>query len=348
VTVRTDTPPGPWLLVVGMHRSGTSAVTGSLGAMGFHVATSTDRMDWPESNPEHWESLSLALYNEDLLVRLHGGWNAPPDLLEGWEDSPEIRTAPEPAVALSSAYPGSGPSVWKDPRLCLLLPYWRKVLPASIAAVLVWRSPLAVARSLQRRDQLSIAEGLALWERYNRSAIAGLRHVDTYVVDYESVVDDPSGSVGELKGWLGSLDQFAGEEANWDVNGATAAIVGELHHQPGVHRGNDDTLLLPEQKDLVEYLSGSAGGHRPLLAQSPGHESPWTTSLLRLRLSNPNREFDAVKEELRLARDELRLTRAEAIRDLANMRASTSWRITRPLRSVVSTLEGMRSNPPDR
>ena len=27
-------------------------------------------MDWPESNPEHWESLSLSLFNQDLLERL--------------------------------------------------------------------------------------------------------------------------------------------------------------------------------------------------------------------------------------------------------------------------------------
>jgi len=342
VTAPTGAPSGPWLLVVGMHRSGTSAVTGSLVAMGFNVAESADRMDWPDSNPEHWESLSLALHNEGLLGRLHGGWNAPPELAEGWEDGPEIAAAPAPIDVLTSAYPLSGPSVWKDPRLCLLLPYWRRVLPAPIAAVFVWRSPLAVARSLRRRDQLSITEGLALWERYNRSALTGLLDVDTYVIDYETVIDDPSRAVAELGSWLSSLDQFAGDGDRWDAGGATAAIAGDLRHQPAVHTRDEDTLLLPEQKELVDCLSGIAGGHRPLRVTAPGGESPWTTSLLRLRLSNPNREFDAVKEELRLARDELRLARLDAAREMANLRASTSWRVTRPLRMLASTLDGMR------
>jgi hypothetical protein len=44
---------GPWLLVTGMHRSGTSAVAGVLGALGFQTPSADDRMDWPESNPEH-------------------------------------------------------------------------------------------------------------------------------------------------------------------------------------------------------------------------------------------------------------------------------------------------------
>jgi hypothetical protein len=52
--------PGPWLLVVGMHRSGTSAVTGALGALGLGVVHADDRMDWPESNPEHLESVSVS------------------------------------------------------------------------------------------------------------------------------------------------------------------------------------------------------------------------------------------------------------------------------------------------
>ena len=70
-----------WLLVVGMHRSGTSAITGALGALGFNTPHSRDRAGFkPESNSEHWESLSLSGYNEHLLAELGGSWDAPPDL----------------------------------------------------------------------------------------------------------------------------------------------------------------------------------------------------------------------------------------------------------------------------
>ena len=49
-------PVGPWVLVVGSHRSGTSAVTGALVALGLNGVAPDDRMDDLESNPEHWES----------------------------------------------------------------------------------------------------------------------------------------------------------------------------------------------------------------------------------------------------------------------------------------------------
>ena len=106
---------------------------------------------------------------------------------------------------MAAAYPEPGPVVWKDPRACLLLPYWRSVLPGPLTAVLVWREPLAVARSLQTRDGIPLADGLALWEHYNRSAATGLQGVDTYVLDYASRGRRPGASLAPLStGWAGS------------------------------------------------------------------------------------------------------------------------------------------------
>ncbi len=152
-------PPGPWLAVLGMHRSGTSALTGALGSLGFGIPQPGDRMDWPESNPEHWESSALTVYDDEVLADLGGSWDAPPELPAGWETGAAIRVEPRPETVARRAFPDPGPIVWKDPRLCLLLPYWRRFLPGPHAAVLIWRSPLAVARSLQRRDGMHSPRG---------------------------------------------------------------------------------------------------------------------------------------------------------------------------------------------
>ena len=339
-------PAGPWVLVVGMHRSGTSAVAGALGAAGLNLVHPDDRMDWPESNPEHWESLALGLHNEDLLARLDGAWDAPPDAYRGWERSPAVSGAPDPTPLLEVAYPEPGPKVFKDPRLCLLLPYWRNTLPAPMAAVLVWRSPMAVALSLKKRDSLPLADGVALWERYNRRAVDGLDGMDTYVLDYESVVGDGDRSIGALTTWLGSLDQFEEAAQQWDTAAASKAIVGGLLHHQGDDPDDAEAVVLEEQRELVRYLGEAAGGHRPFRAAPYGRESAWTTSVLRLRqeLSGPRRELDAVRDRLRITRKELESTKA----GLANLRASTSWRVTAPLRTLTTTLEGLRRDPSDR
>jgi hypothetical protein len=325
----TRATSGPWLLVAGMHRSGTSAVTGALVALGFQPFETEDRIDWPESNPEHWESLSLSLFDEKFLIRLDGAWDAPPELAEGWEGDPDLPSLAEAAAALQAAYPDSGPAVWKDPRLCLLLPYWRHVLPDPLAAVLVWRSPTAVADSLLRRDEMPLVDGLALWERYNRSAIEGLEGVDTYVIEYESMIEDPRGALAPLVSWLESLEQFGELGVPFDVDRAVQSIAreGDRSNQEGAD------LVQEEQSALVDYLVSLRGAQRPLPSMLPTPESPWTTSLLRMRriLSAPNRDLKEAREQLEWARA-----------DIANLRSSTSWRMTAPLRSVVSSYEDVR------
>lgn len=411
----TDAPAGPWALVVGMHRSGTSAVVGVLGALGFHMVRSDDRVQWPESNTEHWESLSVGLLNNDLLATLGGTWDAPPDLPEGWQDRPDLAAGAQSAATMAAAYPRAGPSAWKDPRLCLLLPYWRRVLPAPLAVVFIWRSPLDVAYSLRQRDGLDLPDGVALWERYNRSAVASLAGLDTYVVDFDTMVSDPDGFVGAMADWLGSLDQFAERADEWDRHRAIDSVEPGPHHRPHRRSADEGHIVRAEHVRLVEQLGEMGGGHRPLPAAAPTTETGWTTALIaaRRRLPDLERRCQALEEELRSTKDRLvgtlstlaateqawKDTRAawkdteqawkdtreaweqtqavladtrgafeqtqvawehtqlvladtqaelvEASRRLADLQGSTSWRVTKPLRSVASSLEDFRHRQPE-
>jgi hypothetical protein len=305
-----------------------------LGALGFTVPVVKDRMEWLESNPEHWESLSLSLFNQDLLERLGGSWDAPPELPDNWTHGPALRGVRDPGGLLTVAFVDGGPSVWKDPRVCLLLDYWREALTGPLAAVLVWRSPLAVARSLAQRDGIAQVDGLALWERYNRLALSGLFGVDTYVAQYESIVADPDRFVGDVAGWLGALDQFASHADQWDRDVAAASIDRSLLHQSGEHVHGGEAAVTDGQQRLAEQLSRLSGGHRPLEPVSIGVESPYTSAIIRLR-----------KEAAPLKAEVARLTRRLALSEetISNMRESTSWRMTKPVRSVVSR----RHNPSD-
>jgi hypothetical protein len=315
------------LLVVGMHRSGTSAITGSLGALGFNTPHARDRTGFkPESNSEHWESLSLSAYNEHLLAEMGGSWEAPPDLPSRWQRDDALSELGPPLPILNAAYPEPGPRVWKDPRLCLLLPFWRTVLPSPLAAVLIWRSPLAVARSLQKRDGLHLADGIALWERYNRAALGNLVGVNTFVCSYEAVSRDPATAMNAIADWLSSLPELSDKANQWHREKSAHSIVQDDSPEPD---GAGSELLLPQHHELVLQLSSLEGGHLPLQVSPLASESGWTTALLAARNGSKTHGLQVELQNKQLALDRLR--------------DSTSWRVTKPLRSVISSLRSGRS-----
>jgi len=321
-------------MVVGMHRSGTSAVTGGLGALGFGTPHPDDRMDENESNPDHWESVSINRFDERLLALLGGSWEAPPDLPANWENATALHQVSDFGSVVTVAYRDPGPLVWKDPRLCLVLPYWRRVLPPPLAAVLVWRSPLAVARSLHRRDGMHLADGVALWERYNRCALEHLVGVDTYVCRYETVLDDPRGEFTRVADWLSSLPQFSPHASQWQLEPAIATIAGGADRTPEVDPDPDDELLLAQHRELITRLSALGGGHQSLGPTPLMSESSWTTALIAARRGNRTRELDRLESE----RNSLEAELKEKQRALEQLYGSTIWRISKPLRSLASLI----------
>ena len=298
-----------------MHRSGTSAITGAMAALGFHTPRAADLMLWDESNPEHWESRTMVRADDQLLHKMGGSWEAPPEREPGWEVSPEVLAAPDPdAITVAAgAYPDDGPIVWKDPRVCLLLPYWLRVLPRPVAALFIWRDPLPVARSLARRDNMHLTDGIALWERYNRTALADLVGVDTYVCSYESVLADPPTAIAGIATWLDSLAQFAGQGFGKQVDKAVETISAPTRSDND--KGKE--LLFPEHHELIERLSGLEGRHSPLGPTTLMGECDWTTALLDARRASRTREVEWLENQLE------------------KIYGSTSWQVTQPLREAV-------------
>ena len=229
-----------------------------------------------------------------------------------------IPSRPDAAEVMNAAYPEPGPLVWKDPRTCLLLPYWRSVLPGPLAAVFVWRDPLAVSRSLHTRDGIALADGLALWERYNRSAAAGLQGVDTYLLNYADIVADPPTVLGGLVTWLRGLGQFGPFVDPWDLDTAIASVDPKLHHESA----EDGTPELPDDHQaMVDWLDANGGAHNPLNNKPPAASSPWPEAVLADR-----RQIVRFRQEADAARGVL---------------TSTSWRITAPLRTTRRWMRGV-------
>lgn len=147
------------LCVLGMHRSGTSCLTGSLQEAGVFLG---DCHTWnPYNQKGNRENQRIVDLNDAVLAANGGAWDRPPEKVV-WS---------EPAIAaarsLLADYAGSGNFGFKDPRTLLVLDGWKVVCP-HLEFVGIFRHPDRVADSLARRSEMPREAALALWYHYNQ------------------------------------------------------------------------------------------------------------------------------------------------------------------------------------
>jgi len=148
------------VIVLGMHRSGTSFLTGSLQLAGLDLG---NHSTWnPHNLKGNRENGDIVAFHDAVLAARGHVWNNPPVNPVVW--SPEEQAQ---ARNLIAAYDRTGPWGFKDPRTLLMTDAWREICPEA-RFVGIFRNPVAVCRSLRRRSQMTEAAAYALWEAYNR------------------------------------------------------------------------------------------------------------------------------------------------------------------------------------
>jgi len=156
------------IFIIGMHRSGTSMITGILHKCGLELGGNL--LMGARDNPlGHFESRRFIRINQEILIANGGRWFSPPKNIRFY---PGMKKKMREFVKDFNPQKISG---FKDPRVCLTFPLWREVIhPEPIKAVMVVRPFLAIARSLQRRNDFNIAKGERLADHYVRSAFAAV------------------------------------------------------------------------------------------------------------------------------------------------------------------------------
>jgi GT2 family glycosyltransferase len=218
------------VVVLGMHRSGTSATTRLLTMLGLAHCSPDDLITDPRGNPKgHWESGSMVRENVSLLDQMGRAWWCPPRAGDRYAvDAAGIETEPSDAAARFDAVHPNAPWVWKDPRTCLTLPFWRSALDRPIAAVVVVRNPLDVAASLRARNQLRTTLGIAMWARTNRLILEHLAGLPALVTTYDDLVTDPQAWCQDARDFLAGLGMTATHDA--DVDMVTDFVDADLRH----------------------------------------------------------------------------------------------------------------------
>lgn len=204
-TSATERPTGELpgvVAVTGMHRGGTSVLARAVNLLGISAGDPARLMPPTEDNPGgYWENLRVAQMHDELLAHLGGWWSMPPVLEPGWELDPSLSPFwTWGSQLVQDHFEPHGRCFVKDPRLCLLLPFWAVLAPVG-PALHGLRDPGSVATSLARRDGFSPEHGSWLWLRHVDAAATTAP--DSLVVDYDDWFVDADGVLDRLAAHLG-------------------------------------------------------------------------------------------------------------------------------------------------
>lgn len=308
------------IAVLGMHRSGTSVLTRLLGFLGCYLGDEQAFNPIRPDNPRgDWERTDVWALNEAVLAALDSSWSGITRFDLGRLDAETRAGFESQARTIVQRLDAHRPWAIKDPRLCLTLPVWRPAMP-ELVCVIAHRAPLAVARSLGRRDGFPLAVGVALWEAHVLAALRNSTGLPRVVVAHARLVRDAPSALRELRmalereGATGLHDADAGE-----VQGFVDPDL--LHREASASEEAD--YLNPAQQRLADAVEdGSALGWTeiPRLSESARNllegyfELVDERSRLRadlLPLPGLQDELSQRNEELTHLRDELERLRVD-------------------------------------
>lgn len=306
------------IVVLGMHRSGTSAITGLLESFGLSIGKNV--MPPTPNNPKgYFENKRIVDFN-NLLLKISGvkwhevfllpcGFFSRGNLFKG--------QGKEAKELILEEFDFKGPLLIKDPRMCVLLPLWQPVfksLNLTPSYILVNRKPAGVIRSLKQRDNLPAFRSEILWLYYNLCAELYSREGKRIFVNYEHLLDDPSGVVKILKAHL----PFLKNDRHGGVNQYKKFIDPALNHHN--HHHPNENLYFPETRQLNDIFNQACNevqnqvstiildeirNRLTIFLQELiyGYHTPDYSLETHLRdLINPDRKIDLNRDHLQLER----------------------------------------------
>ncbi|PJK14728.1 glycosyl transferase [Lysobacteraceae bacterium NML07-0707] len=196
------------VLVLGMHRSGTSLATRLLNICGVYLGSKL--MPAGDDNPlGFWEHAEAVEINERLMFDLGRSWDDVRLMPKDWLDSAAARQAAEKiADLIEREFVGHELCGLKDPRLCRLAPLWIDQLQRQgiePRVLLVSRDPSEVAQSLHKRNKVPTAVGELLWARYMREAEVVSRRLRRSFISYQGILQDWRAALEHIGRDLGLL-----------------------------------------------------------------------------------------------------------------------------------------------
>jgi ubiquinone/menaquinone biosynthesis C-methylase UbiE len=222
------------VVVLGMHRSGTSLLANLLTVLGVDLGQNLLSADC-NNEAGYWEQKQIYRIHDDLLETLGRRWIGPAGTVPfppQWWKQPEIKPFRDRLETIVESEISRTGNIWgfKDPRTSRLLPLWKGIfskLDLEPLYLLALRQPSAVVQSIVRRDKISAARAELLWLLHNLDAVRDAGERLRLVVDYDRWFTHPREQAQAVVCALG-LDWPENEETV--LRNVTNRIRADLRH----------------------------------------------------------------------------------------------------------------------
>ena len=315
------------ILVAGMHRSGTSAVSRILNLLGCALPKTLSSAG-PDNPIGFWESMAIKELNERVLASAGSAWDDWEPFDARWYESPVAAEFRDRArTTLADEFGDCRLFVLKDPRICRLLPFWIDSLGefgAEPFIVTPVRNPLDVAMSVEVRNGIDRSIGLLLWLRHHLDAEVTTRHLRRVYVRYERLISEPHVIADEMSDGLGIVWPRRSTDSNIEIDDFLSP--GLRHHRTGDDAFLGNPRLSSWIRDSFEIFDRwASGGHSDAdqttldgirssfnaatpafgRALAVGVKKSHEVDTLRERLTNEERRAERLATELNFAREEV-------------------------------------------
>lgn len=254
------------ILILGMHRSGTSALARVISLLGASLPNHV-LGGGPGNEKGHWEPERLNPVHEDMLVEAgtwHLDWRRFDPASLGMARQRYYRDKIRNII--SEEYRGANPIVLKEPRICRFVDFYLAILEDlgfDTAIVHITRSPLEVSASLATRNGTPKGIGNLIWLRHVLDAEFATRGRRRVFVSYPSLLEDWRKVAGRISDSLGLQLKAQGSAAE-EIDSFLDR--GQRHHQ-------DNQADLGKETDLPPWLGRAMSAFSRLESKGEDRES---------------------------------------------------------------------------
>lgn len=360
------------IVVLGMHRSGTSAITRGLQVMGIELGNKLMPAIEGVNAKGFWEDLDLFALDNELLGSLESDWHhlAPieSDDVEALRENGYFGKAVE---LLRQKVDERTIFGFKDPRVAKLLPFWKEVFAdcqLDTSYVLVVRHPLSVVKSLARRDGFDAEKSYFLWLGHVVESLYGSTGSKRVLVDYDKLMQSPELEINRIAKRLGleidpaELESYTTEFLDKTLrhtihdlndlspNDACPPLVREIYltlREVATDKISLDDVVL---QDRVARWVDEYERLKPALALVDTQTITLNQTIIefdeqintfREAVAERDRQINTLREAV-AERDHqiatLNQVVAEGEKLINNIGSSRSWRMTHPLRVIARVL----------